>query len=368
MKKTLFVSASFIMLCATAFAQLTPEGVMAKLPDIPTVAQMIDKESNPDTKFDNIYSEFHSKLEKAIRESQEMYDKSHAGQANQLKKEAMNSKVPGTNVTPAQAKNMSKDELKAMAMATAKGRMAASGVSMADLQAVQSGKMSEEELANKMMAQQTGGLTMKDIEAMQNMTEQERIEFIQQSGLAENTSAAAKKNMQNAGNDAKLAAVMQKITSLEKRISVLSQKSIKLREDARTFGHTLYDKNYKSKIEALIKKTQDLMATVEQGEQTAAEAAKAQEVGRQVAAINKQIDGLNYDFYSKYLPVWRNAVVDAMDVYRVEILPLQYELKKAYKEAYDMTRNYEYNIGDMPPFTAAFSYLEVANDIDNFNW
>lgn len=58
----------------------------------------------------------------------------------------------------------------------------------------------------------------------------------------------------------------------------------------------------------------------------------------------------------------------SMDVFRTEVLPLQYELKQAYAKAYELTGSHEYLGGDQIPFSAAFSYRESAEYIDDYNF
>ena len=369
MKKIFSLLAIASMLFNTsAFAQITPEGVMATLPDMPTVAQMIAYETGEQDP--ELYSDFLTKLDVAERQSQKMVEKSIGHIAHDIKSATMKQKVAGTNVTTAQVMNMSKAEREKFAKTTSiNEKLSSMGISMEELQAVQSGKMSEEELASKMMAKQTGGLTTKDIQAMQNMTEAERIEFMQQSGLAKSTQAAAAKNKKAVASNAALTSVIQKITSLSGRITELMQKSIRLRDEANASGADLYAKNYKGRIETLQEECRALSVFVGGGEDgTAAEEAKAREAGIKIAAINKQIDGFRHDFYSKSIPVWRNAVIASMDVFRVEVLPLQYELKEAYAKAYVLTKNPEYMGGEQFPFQAAFAYLEAAEYIDDYNF
>ena len=76
-------------------------------------------------------------------------------------------------------------------MAAMNKQLAGYGISQKDLARMQSGQMSEAEmaaLASKMMEKQTGGLNMRDIQAMENMTDEERMDYMQQTGLAESTS------------------------------------------------------------------------------------------------------------------------------------------------------------------------------------
>lgn len=292
-----------VISAVSAYGQLTPEGVMATLPDMPTEAQMIAYATPGGQEgLGDLYGEFHSKLNKAIKQCQEMQEKSMTGLASEVKSAAMSEKVPGTNVSVADAKNMSREELIKLAMSSSMSQRSSQGAGRAG------------------------------------------------------------------ASNASLTSVMQKITSLQKRVGELTQKSIKLRDEANAFGKDLYARDYKSKIESLIKEVRNLYSQVSDGEQTAAEAAKARELGIKMDGLNKQIDDLTADFYSKSIPVWRNAVIAAMDVFRVEILPLQYELKEAYQQAYELTGQADYMVGATLPFTAAGSYLESAEYIDKYDF
>ena len=167
----------------------------------------------------------------------------------------MNEKVPGTNVSAAQAQNMSKEELQAMAKSAAMGRIASMGISSSDLKGVQNGTKSKEDLASSILAQRTGGLTMKDIEAMSNMSDAEKIEFMMNSCLAGSTQAAV-----SGRSNASLTFVSQKITSLQDRISDLTIKSRRIREEADVSCKDLYARDYKSRINQLEEEYVALMA------------------------------------------------------------------------------------------------------------
>ncbi len=354
MNKLFIIVAALMLFGIPAYSQLTPEGVMATLPDLPTADRMIAFETGEQDP--ELYNDFLSKLNKAQRQCQATVDKSMGSLFGDIKSATMKQKVAGTNVTNAQVMNMSEAERQEFAKSTAiNGQLSSMGISMEDLQALQSGKMSEEELASKMMAKQSGGLTTKDIQAMQNMTEAERVAFIQQSGLSESTQAAAAKNKKTAASNAALTAVLQKITSLSGRVTELTKKSIRLRDEANASGAELYAKNYKSRIETLIREVALLSEAEHYNEAL-------------VKAKNQQIAQLEHEFYSKSIPVWRNAVIASMDVFRVEILPLQYELKEAYAKAYELTKNPEYMGGEQIPFQAAFAYLEAAEYINKYDF
>ena len=76
MKKILVSLALVLFMSIGVYAQLTPEGVMATLPDMPTAAQMIDfadGKANSD-----LYVDFYAKLNDAQKQCQEMMDKATA--------------------------------------------------------------------------------------------------------------------------------------------------------------------------------------------------------------------------------------------------------------------------------------------------
>lgn len=307
MKKALILPALILAFGISANAQLTPEGVMATLPDMPSAAQMIAIASG---ELDSdLYREFQEKLNDAQKKCQEMMDKITESTAYEIKNKAMQEKVAGTNITAAQAQSMSKEELQAMARSVAMSRAASAGAG-----------------------------------------------------------AATVKSTNNAVDNRAVTAVLQKITSLQKRIAELTQKSIRLRNEGESYGKNLYAKEYKNRIESLEAEISALSVDMGGGEEHGDEAARGLAAGAKANALNKQIDGFRHDFYSKAIPVWRNAVTASMDVFRTEILPLQYELKEAYAKAYELTGKHEYLGDGQLPFSAAFGYLDAAGYIDNYNF
>ena len=184
MKKIILTLSLAVISYFNAFAQMTPEAAMAACPDLPTEAQMIaylDGDGDPE-----LYEKFKEALDKAQRNYQEMTAKMNP--MHQVEKALDKKKIEGTNVSIGQAKNMSKAQQEALAKQAMKGRLGNMGISMEDLEAVQSGKMTEKELADKMMAQQTGGLTVTDMEfiANNNLSAEETQQFMEMAGIDQN--------------------------------------------------------------------------------------------------------------------------------------------------------------------------------------
>ena len=197
--KKIIILAALVAANLWTYAQMTPEAIMGAVPTMPTSAQMLDYyrvDNNPNgngAPSDNVITTFLEAWEEARNNIQE-----NNPTGDIIKKRAMNSKVGGgINKTAAQVKNMSDAEAQAMAMAAMDKKMAGLGLSQADMAKLQSGNLSEAEqqaLVDKIMAAQTGGINTRDIQAMQNMSDEERMDYMQMTGLAESGNKKSKEN------------------------------------------------------------------------------------------------------------------------------------------------------------------------------
>ncbi len=146
----------------------------------------------------NLYIDFHKALKSAKDRTDEQIKNNVS---TSVERKIMNSKVAGSNYTVAQMEAMSEAEQERVANQLVQNKLKGYGISQADIAKMQSGNMSkadEEAMTNRMIQQMTGGMTMSDIQMMQGMTDKERAQFMQASGLAEQTQAKAKENKQNA--------------------------------------------------------------------------------------------------------------------------------------------------------------------------
>lgn len=359
---------SLTVVAAFAFgakAQTSAEGFIAACPDMPSEQQMI---SYIVGNGDNPYDAFFAGLDE-VRENLEKYQMNIGSSlTHRMDSEMKKQKVTGTNVTLEEAEKMSKAERKALAQASTASQMAAMGISMKDIQALESGKMSEEEMINKMMAKQSGGLNMKDIEAMQNMTEEQRVAFMMESGLADQMNANQKANQGKVNKNASLATVLMKIGENQGRLAELQQRCINMRIEANQFGYELYEKSYKKKVDALEESIIEIEEKIYDGEQTAAEAAKNRSYDAQLNALIKQQAEILKEFWGKAIPVWRNAVVKSQNLIKSEMLTLQTETGRLYDEAYRISKDPQYLGGESQPILAVTFYLDGASEIDKYNF
>lgn len=367
MKKIMLFLSLAVISYFNAFAQMTPEAAMAACPDLPTEAQMIaylDGDGDPE-----LYEKFKEALDKAQRNSQEMTAKMNP--MHQVEKALDKKKIEGTNVNIGQAKNMSKAQQEALAKQAVKGRLGNMGISMEDLEAVQSGKMTEKELADKIMAQQTGGLTVTDMEfiANNNLSAEETQQFMEMAGIDQKKlqAYAAKGQKQDARN-AKLAPLIEKIERLNKRGADLMQKPSKLRREAQAAGKEIYNRTYRQQVDRLNAEIADLEEKMIGGDAMSdAQVAHDKAIGKQIEIKQDQINKFMHEYYTKSIPLWRNGVIAAMNVYKNEYLPLERERKQVFSEMYKLTGDPSYEAHSKVPETAADYFLSAADYIDWYN-
>ena len=344
--KKLFVTLFALAMLLPARAQMTPEAVMAMTPDLPSSAQLLrhwNKHNDPNRKEapdSDILNEF---LEAWRDAQQQINDMQAKSLAPGVRHDVMAGKVGGTKKTASQASQMSESEAKALAMSTMKGRLSSMGLSQADVAKMQSGNLSEAEqkaLADKMMAAQTGGLTTKDVEAMENMSDEQRKEFMEQSGLAASVSKKMEADM----------------TGIAQGEYNLQQKAYGMIETARKEGMALFNRKYGEADASYRAEMQALAGPAEEDEAAAA---------RLRAAWTAWFTNRSR-FYAEFIPMYRDAVVGAMDCSRAQILPLKRQRKEVMEQLYALTGSAEYTLSETVPFEASSMYFELSEKIVDF--
>ena len=374
MRKIMF-STMLLTIASAVSAQMTPEAVMAALPQMPTVAEMIryEKESlNPDPKKEmtqpNLYIDFHKALKSAKDRTDEQIKNNVS---TSVERKIMNSKVAGSNYTVAQMEAMSEAEQERVANQIVQNKLKGYGISQADMAKMQSGNMSkadEEAMANRMIQQMTGGMTMSDIQMMQGMTDKERAQFMQASGLAEQTQAKAKENKQNAQKNANLNALIQQMQKCDRQLNELNNRMLKMDNEVKQAGRELYKQSYEQQV---AKWDAVFMEAVKEG---AFSEKYTEEERPMVEAAQRKADNaanqkwiLLCDFYTKYIPTWRNMIVKKMDMCRSQMMPLLVEKKNISDNLYKITQDAGYAQGEIYPYIAASSYLDIPFDIDKYD-
>ncbi len=348
--KKLFVTLFALAMLLPARAQMTPEAVMAMTPDLPSSAKLLNhwnEHNDPNRKEapdSDILNEFLESWRDARQQIEEMQAKSLA---------------PGAQKTASQASQMSESEAKALAMSTMKGRLSSMGLSQADVAKMQSGNLSEAQqkaLADKMMAAQTGGLTTKDVEAMENMSDEQRKEFMEQSGLGASVSKKMNADKGKRATSQKQYQLVTKMTGIAQEEYNLQQKAYGMIETARKEGLALFNRKYGEADASYRAEMQALAGPAEEDEAAAA---------RLRAAWTAWFTNRSR-FYAEFIPMYRDAVVGAMDCSRSQILPLKRQRKEVMEQLYALTGSAEYALSETLPFEASSMYFELSEKIVDF--
>lgn len=370
MKKILLAAAG-ALLFVSASAQVTPEAIMGMTPDLPSAASLLQYYKDyhhPDGRGvsdPNVISTFQEAWRSAHAQINEMQEK---GMAPSLTQKAMASKVGGTGKTAAEVSRMSESEAKNLAMATMQGRLSSLGLSQADLNKLQGSKLSEEEqkaMASKVMAAQMGGITAKDIEAMSNMTPEQRRDFMQESGLGESVSAKMAADRSKHAANRNMTALIMEMQGLDARIKVKTDEVLGKKAAIEKEGLRIYNEKYKKRVS-------DAEAGMEAAIRDGALEEKPADPARSKAAYDRFVAFRNAryaalcDFYAEYIPLYRNAVAASMDCCRAELLPLMKQKQQIQEKLYAQTQDASYALTDIVPLPAAQLYFERAYDIIDF--
>ncbi len=370
MKKILLVAA--LLTAMTARAQMTPEAIMGSVPTMPSTAEMLQYYSDytnpngegvPDP---NVISNFLEAWEEARRNID-----ANNKTGDVIQRRVMNSKVGnGTNKSVKEVENMSDAEAEAMAKATMNKQLAGYGISQKDLARMQSGQMSEAEmaaLASKMMEKQTGGLNMRDIQAMENMTDEERMDYMQQTGLAESTSKKMQENKPKQAAQKHRAELTLEGQKLDQQMYALMQEINGMKTNALDEGRALYSRKYKARNDEL---EEQAMQAIRDGagweKYDDKDRPRVEAASKRLQGIRKAQHKLMCEYMGEFIPMWRDAVTNGMDKCRSQMMPLARQREKIGKELYDINKEAEYAQYDMYPFTAASFYFELSRDVVEF--
>lgn len=370
--KKIIILAALVAANLWTYAQMTPEAIMGAVPTMPTSAQMLDYyrvDNNPNgngAPSDNVITTYLGAWEEAWNNIQE-----NNPTGDIIKKRAMSSKVGGgINKTADQVKNMSDAEAQAMAMAAMNKKMAGMGLSQADMAKMQSGNLSEAEqqaLVDKIMAAQTGGINTRDIQAMQNMSDEERMDYMQMTGLAESGNKKIKENQPKLAANQHRADLLMEGQKIDLQMKELTDKILDKKKETREAGMKLYKQKYKQQYDQLEAAAQkEITGPCGWEKYRDEDKPKVLASCERLEAVLKQQYDLMCRFYSEYIPMWRDAVTDGMDMARAQLMPLAKRREKIGKELYEIGHEADYAAYEIFPFTAANTYFELSRDVVDF--
>ncbi|MBO7116438.1 MAG: hypothetical protein J6V87_05265 [Prevotella sp.] len=355
--KKMLISIAMLTTAMSVKAQMTPEAWIAQFPELPSINQIIqeDKEyRRPDNEDAEIpLKDFLESVEGIMKSGAEMMGKIGESDLLHYKNVLYREKVPGTNVTKGQMAHMSKDQQERVAKQAMKGQLAQYGLSEADIKKMQSGKMSQAEqqaLTNKVMAHMTGGMTVDDMRFMQGMTDKERVQFMQMSGLAESTTAKMKEDMKKSKVSQTTAKrIMGAVEEMEHTTKhVTEHKDL---THIMHYGDSLWNRKYKAKDEALHKRLGQLAAKLEElwvgqadGGKDNRAALKAVEA--QAKQVKLEIWENENAYYAEYIPMYHREIGALLDYVKGTMMSAYRSWKSAYDQAYKETKEAQWMLSE----------------------
>ena len=370
--RKIFLMAALVAANLLAYAQMTPEAIMGAVPTMPSTAQMLNYYRVANDPYgngapsNNVISNFLEAWEAARKNIDE-----NNPTGDNIEHKVRNSKVgSGIDKTVDEVENMSEAEQEAMAMAAISKRMASYGLSQADMAKMQSGNFSEADqqaLVNKMMAAQTGGMTTRDVQAMQNMSDEERMEYMQMTGLAESGSKKIKENQPKLAANQHRAELLMEGQKIDQQMKELTDKIVGRNKEAREAGMKLYKQKYKAQYDQLeAAALNEIKGPCGWEIYTDEDKPKVEASCRRLESLRKQQYDLMCRFYSEYIPMWRNAVTGGMDMARAQLMPLAQRREKITKELYEMGHEASFAMYDVYTFTAANTYFDLSRAVVDF--
>ena len=374
--KKILISILFVAVAFSARAQMTPDAIMALLPNMPSQTEMIryarESCAYPSQNIEVTQPSLYDDFREALKQAQEQASASVEGNtAASITSKAMKSKVAGTGYTGSELTHMSEAQREQVARAQANSTLSGLGLSQAEIAKLQSGNVTEAEaqaLAAKMVAAQTGGMTMADDQAMQGMTKEQQQKYLEESGLQESMGAKAKADKSKTNKNSRVATLEADLARLTRQHLELDSRIEKVLTDAIKKGQDMYNNGYKNQIAQWEKARSEAMREGAGAETyTDAEKATVEAASRKLKNAEYQQWLLWCEFYEKYIPLWRNAIVQQMDMVRSQEMPLMTKMKTVTNELYQLTKDEKYAIGDSYPYSAALKYLEIPEGIGDYN-
>lgn len=195
--RTFLATIALCLACLAARAQVsldnanTPEAVIGQCPDLPAAGTLAAcDQSNASDEPRRIFLD---KMEKIGKRLQEIIDSAEEISKKNLTQAAGKQVRDLTGKSLDEVQNMSEAELERMGMGIADKQLKQMGIKKSARQLAQQGELSEAEqqqMAGDVMKKMSG-LSMKEVQALQNMSEEEQMAYMQQGGRMERAQKAA---------------------------------------------------------------------------------------------------------------------------------------------------------------------------------
>ncbi len=328
MKKMIAIIAGVLAL--NAHAQLTAEGIMALLPDMPSQAVMTavathSPEFNDQSAATLEWDNYFNKLQEVISQAEKAVERETTNATATPSRAAMQARAEAqAGITAEQVKNMTPEQLAAFAKAKAKANV----------------------------GKGTNGLTTADLTAMANMSEADRVEYAMLNGLTLSPEQA-KAMKAKAAKAHKAGQAAMNYQELVTKGLEMSQKAEKMLDEARTAIRDMWKNGYQSNYDAACKKEREVWAKYGEDPEGVTE----------YNAACLQIYKITSEFNEKSYTLWRNAVTNAMTYFKTDYLLYARQLMDAMEGAGNPMPNYDMEIA-MQYLRQALALRDIPNPIN----
>ncbi len=290
----------FALLPTLAQAQVTPEAIIGQCPQLPTVAEL--SSLNQDA-----VDAFTQEINQAIRQVKKANEKQMAASTGQYRSDLNASLKAQYGKTADDFESMSETERQRFGENYAQKRLQSMGINRSAAELSNMSETQQQQLAAQMATNRSGlsAADMQKLQKMENMSSEEALAYLQQSGMLEKMQAMGRgvpqANRQSTASVGRTEEYMNTINAHNSKVSDFTTKRRKKQEALLTLARELYDKKYRATIEALRKELAEVTDPSYQGDSEA-----------QQKILISRIDGLNVEYRTAIAAPWREQIVGEM--------------------------------------------------------
>ncbi|MDR1811026.1 MAG: hypothetical protein LBR34_11615, partial [Prevotella sp.] len=289
----------------SAQAQVTPEAVLGKIPPAPSAADLVKSMINPmlDKDIPASVTNFNLLLENANRDIGAAVEK-EAANAGLLDKDLQLAKADEavrrqTGKSLSEIQGMSEADARSMGEKQANDMLRQLGINKDVSQLQNMSEADAEKMAGDMVTRMTG-MSMSELQALENMSEQQQLAYMQQNGRLEKLAAQSAKLSQLIPPQSMDAATLESLSELQPKMADAAMKihafeNEVITENAalRKKAETLFATKYAGQVRTI---DRQINAIPVEGMTAAQEA--------QMKALHNQQIAVYETFYNEIVPWW----------------------------------------------------------------
>lgn len=245
----------FVTLPMLAMAQITPEAIIGLCPQLPSVAELAALDQDA-------VDAFSTKTRQAIEQAEQAGAKSIEADKSKYLNDLNASLKKQFGKTADEFLAMSESQRQSFAEDYATKQLKSVGIDKSVKEIEKMSDAEKEQMASQMLTNMTGlsASDMQKLQKMENMSEEEALAYMQQTGLLGKMQAKGTKTAETnkSQTSAQLAELMQKRNNYYSEVSTFIQASRKTRDALLDKARQIYQTKYSADIESLEKRLGEL--------------------------------------------------------------------------------------------------------------